>query len=346
MVREIIQSASVIKCKSCGGLMLYSIKDDALVCNSCGTKRKVARNVVGKNAFEHKLESADSAIRMSKVSVIKCKSCGGTAILNGYETTLECEYCGSQHIVNYEEEGIVKPETMIPFTVTREKAADVFKKWMKHKYLAPFGMRKNAKQGNINGVYSPYWDYDMTTVSDYKGKNLDIRKVDKETKLVWQYVMNKVMVKFDDVFINGSDSKNIDLLNEMSSYNFDALEAYNPEYIAGFHSERYARDVHEGITLVRGKLKKEIEEAILKDMGGKKKSIVQYKTSMSNIKFRHSLLPVWVSTYTFARMTYPIYINGQTGEVVGKTPISILKVFLIIVIIAGILAGTYYFAFI
>ncbi len=342
MGKEIIQSASVIKCGSCGSIMFYSIKDNALLCNSCGNKKKVAKRVVGKNAFEYKLEKSESAPRMSKVSIVKCNSCGGVSILNGYETSLECEYCGSQHIVNYEEEGIIKPETMIPFTVTKENAAEQFRKWMKHKYLAPFGMRKNAKQGNLNGVYSPYWDYDMTTISDYKGKNLDVRKVDKETKLVWQYVMNKVMVNFDDIFINGSDAKNIDLLNEMSSYRFEALEAYNPEYIAGFHSERYARDVHEGINLVREKLKKEIEKAILKDMGGKKKSIVQYKTSMSNIKFRHSLLPVWVSTYTFAGLSHPIYINGQTGQVVGKAPISILKIILIFMFIASILLGLYY----
>ena len=45
-----------------------------------------------------------------------------------------------------------------------------------------------------------------------------------------------------------------------------------------------------------------------------------------NSKTEYALLPVWKYVYTYNEIMYPFYINGQTGKIVGKVPVSKTKV--------------------
>ena len=38
-------------------------------------------------------------------------------------------------------------------------------------------------------------------------------------------------------------------------------------------------------------------------------------------------MPVWQYLYRYRGKTYQFHVNGQTGKVIGKTPVSIGKVF-------------------
>ena len=60
-------------------------------------------------------------------------------------------------------------------------------------------------------------------------------------------------------------------------------------------------------------------------------------TRYSEIKFKHVLLPVWVSAYRFRNKTYRFLVNGQTGEVAGESPLSWQKVTWLVVAIVVII---------
>jgi hypothetical protein len=51
-------------------------------------------------------------------------------------------------------------------------------------------------------------------------------------------------------------------------------------------------------------------------------------------KFKHILVPIWVLSYQYSGKTYQVLVNGVTGEIAGKYPISHLKVAL--TVIAGL----------
>ena len=40
----------------------------------------------------------------------------------------------------------------------------------------------------------------------------------------------------------------------------------------------------------------------------------------------YALLPVWIYSYHYKDKVYPFHVNGQTGKIVGKVPISARKV--------------------
>ena len=50
--------------------------------------------------------------------------------------------------------------------------------------------------------------------------------------------------------------------------------------------------------------------------------------------YKYILVPVWISSFMYKGKNYQFVVNGQTGKVGGKAPISALRV--AIAILAGI----------
>lgn len=61
-----------------------------------------------------------------------------------------------------------------------------------------------------------------------------------------------------------------------------------------------------------------------------------------NEHYKHILLPVYMTAYEYNSKIYNVLINGQTGEVQGKAPLSPWKVTGLIVL-GAILAGVIYY---
>ena len=58
-------------------------------------------------------------------------------------------------------------------------------------------------------------------------------------------------------------------------------------------------------------------------------------TKYWDISYQLLLLPVWISTYRFRNKAFNVYINGQTGEIFGESPVSILKIGIIVLAVAA-----------
>ena len=50
------------------------------------------------------------------------------------------------------------------------------------------------------------------------------------------------------------------------------------------------------------------------------------------------LLPVWIAAYRYHGKAFQFLVNGQTGEVVGKAPWSIVKITLASLLAAALIA--------
>ena len=58
---------------------------------------------------------------------------------------------------------------------------------------------------------------------------------------------------------------------------------------------------------------------------------------MTDGNINNVLFPVWVYKYTWGNKTYPFYINGQTGKVIGNTPVSKVKALIYSISLGGFL---------
>ena len=65
---------------------------------------------------------------------------------------------------------------------------------------------------------------------------------------------------------------------------------------------------------------------------------VRVNSRFSDITYKYLMLPIWCSSFKYQDKVYQFMVNGQTGKVYGKTPISVGKVILVILIIVAIIA--------
>ena len=69
---------------------------------------------------------------------------------------------------------------------------------------------------------------------------------------------------------------------------------------------------------------------------------LQFSTVYDNITFKYLLAPIWLASYKYKDQVYNIVINGQTGKIGGKAPVSALKVFLFILAIVAAIIILYF----
>ena len=65
-------------------------------------------------------------------------------------------------------------------------------------------------------------------------------------------------------------------------------------------------------------------------------------TSFNDSTFKYILVPLWCSGFKSRDKIYNYFVNGRTGKAGGKTPISVWKVALTVVIIAAVIVGAYF----
>jgi hypothetical protein len=54
------------------------------------------------------------------------------------------------------------------------------------------------------------------------------------------------------------------------------------------------------------------------------------QTDYSGQTFKHILVPVWLVNYNYGSRTFQIVVNGYTGKIAGKHPLSWIKIALLV----------------
>ena len=96
------------------------------------------------------------------------------------------------------------------------------------------------------------------------------------------------------------------------------------------------------MTSIKETLKDNISDKIRREHRADRTRNIRMGVDFSNITYKYLLLPIWVSNFKYNDKVYQFIVNGQTGKVAGKTPISIPKVNLTVVGVIAIIAILYY----
>ena len=350
------------KCPSCGADMRYDPGSGMLHCDFCDRKEEICANNEDIEEYDFLSAETDTSLNDwgAETKTIECKNCGGKTVVPSDQTTVNCAFCGSSSVVSIDELPGIKPESLIPFKIESSKALSLFGGWIKKRYLAPFSLKKEYKAGNLKGVYIPYWSYDANTLSTYTGQAGDYYYVTEmrtvtingrtETrphrvqKIRWRFVSGSYDKFFDDIIFNDSGNVDQKLIEKIEPFHLNELVKYNPKFLAGFAAERYKS----GLKAVWERAKAHMSRIIRADIraiikrGCDVVGTVNVCTNYTDIKYKHMLLPVWISSYKFKGKMYNFFVNGQTGEVQGSSPKSALKIAGIVLIIAAIITALYF----
>jgi hypothetical protein len=116
--------------------------------------------------------------------------------------------------------------------------------------------------------------------------------------------------------------------------------------VAGFVAERYSIGLQEGWEKAQGtiqsRLHSNISDYVRRHWHANRADSVKFSTIYSNITYKYLLVPTWISSFKYKDKIYQFAVNGQTGKVGGKSPVSAWRVIIAILIGAGIITGLYF----
>jgi predicted RNA-binding Zn-ribbon protein involved in translation (DUF1610 family) len=346
-------------CKSCGAILKFAPGTAHLRCEYCGHENEITVSKDAEPIIEldfHTFLSAESkdSKDTQQLSTVKCTSCGAESTLKANVTSDECAFCGTALVLTSASiTTLIKPKSVLPFKIDKKQAMESFMKWLGTLWFAPGDLRKYASADKLNGMYIPYWTYDTKTDTDYSGE----RGIDRteyytayengksvqrsRTVTDWYHASGDVNNNFDDVLVNASKSLPRDYVDALEPWDLESLVPFNENYLAGFRSESYQIGLKDGFEVAKDKMQPEIDNTIRRDIGGDHQRIHSKSTNYKNITFKHTLLPLWISSYKYKTKSFRFLINARTGETKGDRPYSAAKI-AGAVITAGGAVGCYY----
>jgi len=352
--------AAQFTCINCGGSLEFKPGTQNLTCPFCGTVNEnpeiTPPEIHEELNYEKALEKLNSVTHTKQVQVVTCNACGGEVTLEPGVTTADCDFCGSHIIAGGQSHTVMTPQYLLPFSIEKSTAVKSFREWIKRLKFAPNELKKQARITEpAKGIYYPFWTFDADTETDYSGRRgiHHTRKVTStdssgktttstvvETK--WYPARGKVRRLFDDILIPASRTLVKKLLQRLKIWDFKNMVEYSDYYLSGFKGESYSIGLKEGLEDAKEIMTVQIRQDIRRDIGGDVQQITSMNTRYRDITFKYILLPLWVVVYKFNKKYYQVLINGSNGEIKGERPVSILKILLLILIIAGAGAGIYF----
>ena len=333
------------KCPNCGGDAVFDAKEQKMHCLYCGSLFEIENN---EKVTEKNLDELLSTAKVwDETEVYQCQSCGAKEILDKQEVASVCPFCGTRNIVKTEELPGLKPQGVVPFKVDKDKASHISINWAKRKYYAPRDFKKSANPENLHGVYNPVFTFDLETKSTYNGRlgknytTVSYINGKPITQVHTRYfnVSGTQNVNFDDYIVQASSNMNTTDIKAISPFPTNDAPAYRTEYLRGYSASTYNKDGAQCWNECKDLIKTDIERQILRKYDYDIKSYLNVKTAILKQKYKYILVPVYVGHYKYKGKLYNFFINGSTGKITGKTPISAWKVFFTVLISLAIVAG-------
>lgn len=113
----------------------------------------------------------------------------------------------------------------------------------------------------------------------------------------------------------------------MEPYNYGMLQGFEPKYMSGFYGEIYNQGAPELEGRAQVKARNASEELMQASLNGYSSMKPHHKDlNLQRDGVNYALMPVWQYLYRYKDKTYLFHVNGQTGKVIGTTPVSKAKV--------------------
>ena len=334
-------------CPSCGGNLQFDIKTQEVKCPFCGATYDKAflaqfdEDLQRKHVDETNQEEAKAGFSDEEVkgmSVYTCDSCGGQIITGVNTSSTICPYCNSAVLVKSKISGDLKPDIIIPFKLTKEDSSEAFKKYFKKKFFIPGAFKKENQIEKQNPLYVPYWIFgaDAAGEANFKG---DIVRTwsdgDYRYKEVSHYrLWRSGSIAFDNIPVDGSRKMPDDLMESIEPFDANHHEAFLSGYLSGYSAERYDVSLSECEKRANTRMREGTVNALASTIGARYENVSVTGSDIETFNewSKYALYPIWLLNVKWKENTYSFAVNGDTGIVAGKYPVSKGRVALTVIL--------------
>ena len=321
-------------CPNCGANINFDPGKQLLHCDFCDTDLSPDSVIQKDDAVESTYTeseadaNSETGYKEYTTTIYTCKECGGEILAYDNTVATFCSYCGASTVLSSRIGKERAPEYIIPFKITKEQSAELYRKAVKKALFAPAYMKEDTVIEKFRGIYMPYWIYDFkeNRPASLRGQE-DHRSGDYIIHTHYDINTN-VDAEYNGLAYDASSQFNDNLSEAIAPFDFNTAVPFNTTYMSGFYADAADTDAKLYADQARMIVTADIYNNIARDPAVKK---ITLKTdSMSNLapektESRLGYFPVWfLSCKNKDRITYAV-INGQTGEVATDIPIDFKK---------------------
>lgn len=301
----------LFKCKNCGANTVWSPEHDRMCCPHC--------------------DGIDSEEMVTSDNAYQCLLCGAPMEPGQYDSAVKCEHCGAYTIFDERISGQYEPHLVIPFKISKEKAKEIIREQFQKKIFLPSTFLKEAYLDKMEGDYIPFFLFDIHCHYRYfaEGKKVRTWTVGdtQYTETSIYHIYRTMDNHFDRVPADASLSMPDHEMDLLEPFDYSAMYPFAPKYMSGFRGELYSVDGNALEPRAKTKVRNDAIALMQSSIAGYASVIprcddCQCETERQN----YALLPVWNYTYRYRGKEYKFRLNGETGKMVGKAPMSIGKV--------------------
>ena len=316
--------ATNYQCPSCTGPLHYDGATGRLQCDYCGSSFDPAE--IEKLYAEKEQQAASQPETGSDTGEWEssAKEDWGT------DAATSCSYCGNPTVIPEQFSGILKPDYILPFKLSREDAVSALKQHYKGKLLLPRLFRDDNHIEELRGIYVPFWLFDgeaegsanymATTTRVFRHGDTEI------TETSFYEVQRAGTLPFSRVPVDASRKMPDDYMDSIEPFDYAGLKPFSTAYLPGFFADKFDVSIEESSSRADKRCRQSLSDALQGTArNGRPYTSVTLTGEDIHLKrtgVHYALLPVWMLNTRWNGKNYMFAMNGQTGRMVGDLPVD------------------------
>ena len=348
------------QCPACTGPLHYSAKSGKLACDYCGSSfdvaeiealyaRKEAEAAAAKQAADAKAEAAQAAkaeaaeaaaasggwdtsglsrdwgAEADGLRVYSCPSCGAELICDQSTAATACPYCGNPAIVPGQFSGALRPDSILPFRLSKDDAVQALRAHYKGKPFLPRSFTSANHIEQIQGVYVPFWLFDggAEGAASYRASNTNVYETgDYEiTETRHYHVVRAGSLTFEKIPVDASSKMPDDHMDSIEPFDYAQLRPFSTAYLPGYLADKYDVTIDDSRDRADTRCRETLAQALRDTVTGYGACVTEREDiALRRGKVHYALLPVWMLSTKWRGQDFLFAMNGQTGKLVGDLP--------------------------
>lgn len=348
------------QCPACTGPLHYSAKSGKLECDYCGSSfdvaeiealyaRKEAEAAAAKQAADAKAEAAQAAkaeaaeaaaasggwdtsdlsrdwgAEADGLRVYSCPSCGAELICDQSTAATACPYCGNPAIVPGQFSGALRPDSILPFRLSKDDAVQALRAHYKGKPFLPRSFTSANHIEQIQGVYVPFWLFDggAEGAASYRASNTNVYETgDYEiTETRHYHVVRAGSLEFEKIPVDASSKMPDDHMDSIEPFDYAQLRPFSTAYLPGYLADKYDVTIDDSRDRADTRCRETLAQALRDTVTGYGACVTEREDiALRRGKVHYALLPVWMLSTKWRGQDFLFAMNGQTGKLVGDLP--------------------------
>ena len=287
----------------------------------------------------------------------RCENCGSEVDAPREQRSLRCPFCDSAYVAELpiEQRTGQRPEFIIGFEVSREKAQEIFFQWIgKNSFFRPSDLVTKAATEKQQGVYIPFWHFSMKAMSEwsaqigeywYRTESYTVKNAEGKSEVRTRTVQETEWWPLSGIYrkyYSGylvSASKGLPQREALAiqPYRLNTMMRYRPMYLAGWMAEEFSVSRETAMAATQQEFRTRDYNAINAFLPGDVQSGLTVHTNLEVGGSDLILLPIHVLSYRYRDKVYRFLVNGQTGKVYGEKPWSSSKIAAVVIAIVLLL---------